>query len=218
MRQPYLPQSYKDQEKMKVRELQYEGKGLIQYINDIQELPFAPVIKPVTMDVTLSMTYGNRPVSSTVERIVGEAVTDDKMRQLAMVLHSMFYDKWRNVYNMYAQQIDLDTYRMLTRETITDDETTKVNGTATSTDETLNKVTGYNSDEFVDNTRDDTKTTDSSSNEGKRDNKRIRETDVRGNSQNRLDDMKKALELLDSKVFSKIIYTDIIETVGTLSL
>lgn len=218
MRQPYLPQSYKDQEKMKVRELQYEGKGLIQYINDIQELPFAPVIKPVTMDVTLSMTYGNRPVSSTVERIVGEAVTDDKMRQLAMVLHSMFYDKWSNVYNMYAQQIDLDTYRMLTRETITDDETTKVNGTATSTDETLNKVTGYNSDEFVDNTRDDTKTTDSSSNEGKRDNKRIRETDVRGNSQNRLDDMKKALELLDSKVFSKIIYTDIIETVGTLSL
>lgn len=218
MRQPYLPQSYKDQEKMKVRELQYEGKGLIQYINDIQELPFAPVIKPVTMDVTLSMTYGNRPVSSTVERIVGEAVTDDKMRQLAMVLHSMFYDKWSNVYNMYAQQIDLDTYRMLTRETITDDETTKVNGTATSTDETLNKVTGYNSDEFVDNTRDDTKTTDSSSNEGKRDNKRIRETDVRGNSQNRLDDMKKALELLDSKVFSKIIYTDIIETVGSLSL
>lgn len=218
MRQPYLPQSYKDQEKMKVRELQYEGKGLIQYINDIQELPFAPVIKPVTMDVTLSVTYGNRPVSSTVERIVGEAVTDDKMRQLAMVLHSMFYDKWRNVYNMYAQQIDLDTYRMLTRETITDDETTKVNGTATSTDETLNKVTGYNSDEFVDNTRDDTKTTDSSSNEGKRDNKRIRETDVRGNSQNRLDDMKKALELLDSKVFSKIVYTDIIETVGSLSL
>lgn len=218
MRQPYLPQSYKDQEKMKVRELQYEGKGLIQYINDIQELPFAPVIKPVTMDVTLSMTYGNRPVSSTVERIVGEAVTDDKMRQLAMVLHSMFYDKWSNVYNMYAQHIDLDTYRMLTRETITDDETTKVNGTATSTDETLNKVTGYNSDEFVDNTRDDTKTTDSSSNEGKRDNKRIRETDVRGNSQNRLDDMKKALELLDSKVFSKIVYTDIIETVGSLSL
>lgn len=218
MRQPYLPQSYKDQEMMKVRELQFEGKGLIQYINDIQELPFAPVIKPVTMDITLSMTYGNRPISNTVQRIVGDEVTDAKMRQLAMVLHSMFYDKWSNVYNMFAQKIDLDTYRMLTKETITDDETTKVNGTASSTDESLNKVTGYNSEEFVDNTRDDKKTTDTSTNDGKRDNKRIRETDVRGNNQNRLDDMMKALELLDSKVFSKIVYTDIIETVGSLSL
>lgn len=218
MRQPYLPQSYKDQEKMKVRELQFEGKGLIHYINEIQELPFANVIKPMTMDVTLSMTYGNRPISNTVERIVGLEVTEDKMKQLAMVLHSMFYDKWSNVYNMYAQKIDLDTYRMLTKETITDDESTKVDGNSTSKDEKINQVTGYNSDDFVDNKKDATQTTDTSSNSGKRDNKRVRETDVRGNNQNRLDDMKKALDLLDSKVFTKIVYTDIIETVGTLSL
>lgn len=201
---------------LKVFDLYKKGKGLFEYMNDIQALPFEEVLDIKTIDLSFITFYGNRDISSPIEHIVGEEVTDENMKQIASMLYGLYYQKWSNLYEIYKEEVDLDSYVLITDENIQDDGTEESTVTSSNDDTSTHSVTGYNSDEFVDSEQDTNKGTGNTQNEGKNNNLRDRHQEQRGNLGNRLDDRQKAIDGLNQDVIQEVVFKDTVQLVGSL--
>lgn len=201
---------------LKVFDLYKNGKGLFQYMNEIATLPFSEVLDIKTIDLSFVTFYGNRDISAPIERLVGEEVTDEKMKQVASMLYGMYFQKWSNLYNIYKEEVDLDSYILITDENEQSDNTNQTTITSDNEDITNHGVAGYNSEEFADAEQDTTKGTGNTKNEGSNNDTRERHEEQRGNLGNRLDDRQKALDGLNQEVIQNVVFKDTVQLVGSL--
>ena len=132
------------------------------------------------------------------------------------MLYGLYYQKWSNLYEIYKEEVDLDSYVLVTDENIQDDGTEESTVTSSNDDISTHSVTGYNSDEFVDSEQDTNKGTGNTQNEGKNNNLRDRHQEQRGNLGNRLDDRQKAIDGLNQDVIQEVVFKDTVRVVGSL--
>ena len=212
----YLPTKETDEDKLKVYELYVNGKGLFHYLNEIEPLPFNKLIDINTVDLTFITLYGSRVIAPPIERIVKDEVTEDKLRQIASILYGMYNQKWRNLFDIFAEKVSLDSYVSNTTETVNDD--TKIDHTQakTATDTNTSEVSGFNSDEWTNSTKNTQAVDDTTKNTGTTSNTKERSTQTKGSLNNRIDDRRKALDLLNQEVLNEVIFKDTIQLVGRL--
>lgn len=203
-------------EELKVFDLYKDGKGLFQFMNEIEPLPFAEHLDIKTIDLSFITFYGNRAVSAPVKTLTGGKVTNENMKQVATMLYGMYFQKWANLYNIYKEEVDLDSYILKTTENIKDDGTNTSTVKSDNEDTSTHKVSGYNSEDFENESEDTSTSTDQSTNEGKNQNLKERDTEVRGNLGNRLDDRQKALDGLNQEVIQSVVFKDTVQLVGSL--
>ena len=215
-RRGYLPTKETDEDKLKVYDLYVDGKGLFHYMNEIEPLPFTTLIDTQTMDLTFITLYGSRVIAPTIERIVKDEVTEDKLKQVASILYGMYSQKWNNLFDIFAEKVDLDSYVSHTTESIIDDTVIDHTQGRTASDTRTNEVTGFNSDEWSNATKDTTAVDDTTKNTGTTSNTKERTNETRGSLSNRLDDRRKALDLLNQEVLHEHVYKDTIQLVGRL--
>ena len=201
---------------LKVFDLYKDGKGLFQYMNEIDPLPFTEVLDIKTIDLSFVTFYGSRDISAPIERLVGDKVTDDNMKQIASMLYGMYYSKWSNLYEIYKEKVDLDSYVLVTDETVQDDGTNLSTTTSSNEDKTNHSVAGYNSEDFADAEQDTTTGSGNTKNEGTNKNLKVRHEEQRGNLGNRLDDRQKALDGLNQEVIQDVVFKDTVQLVGSL--
>jgi hypothetical protein len=212
----YLPTKETDEDKLKVYELYVDGKGIFHYLNEIEPLPFNALIDISTIDLTFITLYGSRVIAPPIERIVKDGVTEDKLKQIASILYGMYNQKWRNLFDIFAEKVDLDSYVSNTTENILDDTTIDHTQAKTATDTNTNEVTGFNTDEWTNSTKNTQAVDDTTKNTGTTSNTKERTTQTRGSLNNRIDDRRKALDLLNQEVLNEIIFKDTIQLVGRL--
>lgn len=203
-------------DELTVYDLYKDGKGIFQYINDIQPLPFQGLIDVPTVDITFITFYGGRTLSKPISNIVKGEVTAEKLQQIATLIYGMYYSKWSNLFDIYNEKLSLDTYVMTTTENVSDDGETNVNTTYDNSSTNTNTVTGYNSEEWADATKDTNERKDTSVNTGTKTNIKDRTLNVKGSKENRIDDRINAVDTLNREVFNEIIYKDVVRLVGQL--
>ena len=212
----YLPTKETDEDKLKVYDLYVDGKGIFYYLNEIEPLPFNKLVDINTIDLTFITLYGSRVIAPPIERIVKDKVTEDKLKQIASLLYGMYNQKWTNLFEIFAEKVSLDSYVSNTTETVKDNTTIDHTQAKTATDTNTNAVTGFNSDEWTNNSRSTQDVNDTTKNTGTTNNNKERSTQTRGSLNNRIDDRRKVLDLLNQEVLNEVIFKDTIQLVGRL--
>lgn len=204
-------------ERLKVYDLYKRGKGIFQHLDEFAELPLLnELFDPENIDLTFITLYGDRELSKPIHNIVGDEVTEEDLQTIAKMIYGMYFNKWKNLEDIYAERLDLDTYRNKVTEDITDDKESKQNVKQDGTDEQTHQTQGYNADDWENESRDKMTNDNETDQKGTENNKRERTTETTGNKDNRIDDRQKAISSLRQEVLYDIIYVDVIELVGVL--
>jgi len=202
---------------MHVHNLYKDGKGIFHYIDQLEELPFREMLDTETVDLLFISLHGSREVSTTVQNIVGdEEVTEDNLKAVASMLHGLYFKKWVNLYNIYARELELETYNLTTTETIDDDGKTSSDTNDSTTTTRQTGVAGYNSEDFANDEEESLKDEATGERTGTSQNERTRETQVKGNTDNLIDDRNKAINALKYNLLQDTIFKDVNQFVGTL--
>ena len=131
---------------MRIADLVVDGKGLFYYMNKVESLPFAEAFDIETLDKMFIAMYGGRTLSSTVASIVVHGgVNSDNMDSIAKMLLVSYGLAWDRLYQLMTSDIPLETYSMMTTETISGSEATRHETTSENIRQDLDKVSGYNS-------------------------------------------------------------------------
>ena len=202
------------EEGIKVYDLYKDGKGIFYYINEIEPLPFLNLIDVQTMDLTFITFYGNRQVSKPIQNIVGEDITQEGLKQVATMIYGLYFNKWTNLYNIYREEIDLDTYVSKTTETIIDDGETNSEFNQNRNNTNTEGVAGYNTDDMTDARQTIQEDSNETSNKETKNNRQEREKETRGSLGNRIDDRNKAVETLKNEVLYGMIYKDVAQLIA----
>ena len=215
-RHGYLPTKETDEDALKVYDLYVDGKGIFHYLNEIEPLPFNSLISIQNIDLSFITFYGSRVLSQPIKRIVKEEVTAEKLQQVASLVYGMYSQKWNNLFEIYAEKVNLDSYISNTTESVNDDTTIDHTQGRTATDTKTNEVTGFNTDEWSNANKDTNTVDDKTTNTGTTSNTKNRTTQTKGSLNNRIDDRRKALDLLNKEVINETIFQDTIQLVGRL--
>ena len=203
-------------EELKVYDLYKDGKGIFHYINEIEELPFGDNVNVQNIDLTFMTLYGNRNLSTPISRVIGDDITSEKLQQVASMIYGMYFDKWSNLFDVYSERVDLDSYVSVTTEKVLEDGTSSLEVTQEGNTTHTSNVSGYNTEDWSNKDMDTQSNTDNTMNAGVNTNKQERERETRGSLGNRLDDRRKAYDILRGEVINDIVYRDVIQLVGTL--
>lgn len=199
---------------LKVKDLKVDNKGIFYYINEIKPLPFTNIINVQTLDLGFEMLHGQKVLSPFVKDRFNTEVKEDTMIDLAEIIVSMFGDKWEIMISLYEEELNLDTYKMTTTEQV--DETGESSNIRTdeSSSERENLVSAFDtenlSNEGKEINTDNSRFTDT----GNRTNLKNITKEVKGNINNRLDDLTKVTDILKNNLINDIIYIDIVRLVG----
>lgn len=199
---------------LKVKDLKVDNKGIFYYINEIKPLPFTNIINVQTLDLGFEMLHGQKVLSPFVKDRFNTEVKEDTMLDLAEIIVSMFGDKWEIMFSLYEEELNLDTYKMTTTEQV--DETGESSNIRTdeSSSERENLVSAFDtenlSNEGKEINTDNSRFTDT----GNRTNLKNITKEVKGNINNRLDDLTKVTDILKNNLINDIIYIDIVRLVG----
>ena len=192
-----------------------DNKGIFRYINAIAPLEIGYVIDIDMLDMLLSAKHGQRKLSPLAKSVAGEEQpTKEQMMTLGTLL-SMYVDKWNNLYDIFMEDVTLDSYKMTTHEEVIGN--TKDKQDTTSNIQSINRenVAGYDSDTLVadrETVRDDT---DTSTVDMTKDDTREVNRSVVGSQGNRLEDRAKAFQLLD-QTYIDILLHDVAGELGLL--
>lgn len=201
---------------MQVRDLYIDGKGIFYYMNKVRPLIFSVTMDIETMDLAFISIHGIREISSLANTILNNEITPEKMESLAKVILGLDIDKWENLFNVMTADLPLETYKMVTTESVEDSGESESNISTENTNTDSNKVTGYNSPDFVDDEQTERVNSDLTINSTNNLNNRQRTTEVKGNKGNIIDDRIKALDYLNKSLIYDIIFVDVSTLVGTL--
>lgn len=105
-------------------------------IRSLDELEFFKVVSPENLTVMQALQYGQRTV---YEKFA--SMDDEKLANIILIT---FKDKWNNLINFATADIDLGGDS--TKKVV---EKVKNGETRTSSDDTINKVSAYNSEDMV---------------------------------------------------------------------
>lgn len=201
---------------MQVKDLYIDGKGIFYYMNEVKPLIFSVTMDIGTLDLAFISIHGIREISSLANTILNNEITPERMESLAKVILGLNIDKWENLFNVMTADLPLETYKMITTESVEDSGENESNISTENTNTDSSKVTGYNAPDFVDDEQTERVNSDLTINSTTNLNNRQRTSEVKGNKGNIIDDRIKALDYLNKSLIYDIIFVDTSTLVGTL--
>lgn len=191
------------------------GKGIFHYINEHTPLDIGKVIDIGVLDALLLAKHGQRTLSPLAKSVVGEGKpTITQMETLGTML-SMYADKWNNLYDIYMEDVSIDSYKMTTHEEEVGESKDKQDTSSNTQSNNKENVSGYDSDTLVTDNESVREDTDTSTVDVTKDNTRELNRTVTGSQGNRLDDRNKAIQLLD-QTYIDILLHDVATELGLL--
>lgn len=197
-------------------DLLVEDCGVFHYINSAEKLPFVTTDEVDTLDILFLGMFGERQQAHIVRKMTKEGITEESMQKIGSVLSLMFHDKWQTLTELMIEGIPTDSYKMTTTETVTDvgNATHTINNERTSTD--VDKVSGYNTDEFVNDTTRENIGNEVASNVGSTDNQKTLSKTVSGHMGNAITDKISSIEFAKREVILETVMQDVVTTIGML--
>lgn len=202
---------------MLVGELVVDGKGLFHYMNE-EGADFLALVDVPTVDLMFRSMYGCRLVSPAVLNIIGAdgVVTEDSMRSIVKMLLLMYGKTWDTLYKMMLADIPTETYHMITTESITDNEASNHTSTTENTKTDIDRVSGYNSDDYVDDSMKEVQVDDVVTHEGTRSNERTVSKEVSGHTSSVVSELEKISKFVQNTLVFEVVFRNTIEFVGML--
>lgn len=201
---------------MKVKDLQVDGDGIFTLMTQYRELPYWDDVKMV--DLAFYSLYGERDVSNFTSNIMGDEVTHERLLILVQVLVEMYGKRWADIYTLLMKDIPEHSYKVNTIETIDDEGKVISNSESKTINNDVDEVSGYNSNDMVEDRGTNRSTSDTGKHDTDNTNKRVRELETVGNITNAYDDKRKLANYLLKELRYDIIYCDVSQTVGSLYL
>ncbi len=202
---------------MLVKDLAIDGKGLFHYMNELETLPFTLLFDVDELDILFTAMHGNKALSPTVDSIMANGgVTEDNLKKVASMLLTMYGMAWSRLFELYTMEIPLETYSMITTETITDSETTSHDGTNTSLRTDSDKVSGYNESTMVEDTEKVVDSEDISTSGGSREADRQVTREVRGLQGSVALEVQRIIRLMERNLIQDVVFPNVATFVGKL--
>lgn len=202
---------------MLVCDLMIDGKGLFHYMNELETLPFTPAMDIETMDKMFIGLHGMKVVSPTVASIMlNGGITEENMLTVAKMLLTMYGMAWSRLYELYTQDIPLESYSMITTETHLGTEETSLGTTFESTSQDIDKVSGYNASDMVDNVEKSTNRQDTTTNQGSRTDERTITKEVRGLQGSRVQEVTRLSKFIQNNLIIDVVFNNVANFVGSL--
>lgn len=202
---------------MLVKDLAIDGKGLFHYMNELETLPFTLLFDVDELDILFTAMHGNKTLSPTVDSIMANGgVTEDNLKKVASMLLTMYGMAWSRLFELYTMEIPLETYSMITTETITDSETTSHDGTNTSLRTDSDKVSGYNESTMVEDTEKVVDSEDISTSGGSREADRQVTREVRGLQGSAALEVQRIIRLMERNLIQDVVFPNVATFVGKL--
>lgn len=197
-------------------DLLVEDLGVFHYINNAETLPFLQVGEVDTLDILFLGIFGERQQAPIVRKITKDGITEESMQKIGDILSLMYHDKWSTLTELMVEGLPTDSYHMTTTETVSDvgNNTNTVNNERTSTD--VDKVSGYNTDEFVNDTTRENIGNEVASNVGSSDNQKTLSKTVSGHMGNAISDKITSIEVVKREVILETVMQDVATTIGML--
>lgn len=191
------------------------GKGIFHYINEHTPLDIGLVLDMEMLDALLLAKHGQRKLSPLAKSVVGDGQpTSTQMETLGMLL-SVYADKWNNLYDIYMEEVTIDSYKMTTHEEELGNSKDKQDTITNIQSNNKENVSGYDSDNLVTDSESIREDSDTSTMDITKDNTRELNRTVTGSQGNRLDDRAKAIQLLD-QTYIDILLHDVATELGLL--
>lgn len=191
------------------------GKGVLTYFSEKAKTIVGARYPIESLDTYYTLSRGLKLCSSYVEDELEEYDVETVFTHAGKLIEDIYLNKWSSLIeatNISTEIISPSTgYIETIEETITDDGTTESNGT----DETVNKVSAYDDEDFVNNNTDTRTTNNSNTNN----NERIRSYTRKG-SQNIASSIKSNVDYLSNDYICDIIFNDVdnIMTIGVFDI
>lgn len=202
---------------MLVCDLMVDGKGLFYYMNELEPLPFTPAMDIETLDKMFIGLHGIKTVSPTVASIMlNGGVNEENMLTVAKMLLTMYSTAWSRLYELYTQDIPLESYSMTTVETHSGTEETSLGITSESTSQDIDKVSGYNASDMVDNVEKSTNRQDTTTNQGTRTDERTVTKEVKGLQGSRVQEVVRLVKFIQNNLIVDIVFNNVANFVGSL--
>lgn len=203
---------------MKLKDLKYDGIGIIETMHKIKPLTIFTVegLDSKDIDGLFYLLFGNRDLTTTVNEYT-DPISQENMEDLAKILLANFYNKWERLATLNIEDLTPADYKMTTTETIDRTNTTTGVNDNTTTDTNVEQVTGYNNEIFTDDNQQTNNTTTSGTDERNDIGNTQRETTVTGFRQNKVKLLKDSVNYLQRFFINDIMYEDILGVV-TLSI
>ena len=200
---------------MLVRDLMVDGKGLFHYMNELETLPFIPAMDVETMDRMFIGLHGMKTVSPSVASVMlNGGITEGNMKNVATMLLVMYGMAWSRLYELYTQDIELETYSMTTTEHHEGSESSSSSTSSESASEDLDKVSGYNSEAMVDDSAKNIDRTDLMENEGTRSDERTITKEVKGLQGSRVAEMERLIKFVKKNLIFDVVFENVANFVG----
>lgn len=192
-----------------------QGNGIFYYINKHNELHIGKVIDVETIDALFLARHGQRKLSPLAENIIGDREPTVQTMDTLGKLLSMYVEKWNNLYNIYMEEVTLDSYKITTKEDEKTNSKDEQETSSSSQSKNSNLISGYDSDSLVPESESLNDDSDNSNMIISKDNNRELNRTVIGSQGNRLDDRAKALQLLETS-YIDILLQDVANELGLL--
>lgn len=202
---------------MLVRDLKVDGKGIFYYMNELEELPFIPVMEIETMDKLFIGLHGMKVISPATASIMSNGgVTDSNMSTLARMLLLKYGDTWNKLYKLYTQDMPLETYSMTTTERHEGSEATSSSISTETTSEDLDRISGYNSESMVDKSAKNIDRADLTENEGTRSDERTITKEVKGLQNSRVLEAERLIRFIKRNLIIDEVFHNVADVIGSL--
>lgn len=199
---------------LKVKDLKVDGKGIFYYINEIKPLPFINLIEPKILDMGFDVLHGEKILSPFAKDkfIIGDK--DIVMNDLATMIISMFGSKWESMISLYETELDLETYKLETTESLVETGSRTNTRTDVNENERLKLISTFD-DETLSIDEKEVNTGNLNTNDtGSTNNDKNITRVTKGNINNKLSDVNRYLRILQTTVLNDIIYADVSQLLG----
>lgn len=202
---------------MLLRDLMVDGKGIFHYMNELENLPFTSAMEIETMDRLFIGLHGMKCISPATASIMSNGgVTESNMETLARMLLLKYGETWKRLYNLYTQDIPLETYSMTTTERHEGSEATSSSISTETTSEDLDRVSGYNSEAMVDNSIKNIERKDLTENEGSRSDERTITKEVKGLQNSRILEAERLIKFIKRNLIIDEVFHNVADVIGSL--
>lgn len=200
---------------MKLKDLKYNGIGIIETMNNIKPLTIFNVegLESKDIDGVFYLLFGNRDLTTTVNEFI-DPISQEKLEELAKILLTNFYSKWERLAQLNIEDLTPADYKMTTTETIDRTNTTTGVNDNTTTDTNVEQVTGYNNEIFTDDNQQTNSSITSGTDERNDTGNTQREKTVTGFRQNKVKLLNDSVDYLQKFFINDIIYTDLLNVIA----
>ena len=200
---------------MKLKDLKYNGIGIIETMNNIRPLTIFNVegLESKDIDGLFYLLFGNRDLTTTVNEVI-DPISQEKLEDLAKILLTNFYSKWERLAQLNIEDLTPADYKMTTTETVDHTETSKGKNDNTTTDTNVEQVTGYNNEIFTDDNQQTNNSITSGTDERNDIGNTQREKTVTGFRQNKVKLLNDSVDYLQKFFINDIMYADILNVIA----